>query len=192
MALFLSAWPDNQRELNKTTRPAQLYDRSFDCVQGAHAHSTTGVTRFFAIKTWFLERLNFTYGANHNDLEVVGHYTQLVWASSHRVGCGFAKCHRGGARGKPFYNYVCNYCPIGNFRERLGRPYKKGKPCSKCPGHCRLEKLCTNSCPSADLWANCRDLNSTWHTWLCNDHSTEGRDRHKYCKATCNCNNKIF
>jgi hypothetical protein len=80
----------------------------------------------------------------------------------------------------------------GNFRERLGRPYKKGAPCSQCPKHCRLKKLCTNSCPSADLWANCRELNSTWHDWLCHSHSHEGRDRHRYCSATCNCHDKVI
>ncbi|KAJ8884203.1 hypothetical protein PR048_016060 [Dryococelus australis] len=150
------------------------------------------VQAFFAIKMWYLEKFNFTYGSPYNELEVVGHYTQMVWSATHRVGCGFTKCQRGGIRGKPFFNYVCNYCPIGNYRDRLGRPYKKGKPCSKCSGHCRQQKLCTNSCPTADMWANCRELNSTWHSWLCNDHTASGRERHGFCKATCGCRDKIF
>lgn len=36
----------------------------------------------------------------------------MVWAASHKVGCGLSKCARGGPRNKPFFNYVCNYCPM--------------------------------------------------------------------------------
>ena len=42
----------------------------------------------------------------------VGHYTQLVWSSSHKVGCGFSKCV--GSKSSPwkkYYAYICNYCP---------------------------------------------------------------------------------
>ncbi|KAH8018615.1 hypothetical protein HPB51_009054 [Rhipicephalus microplus] len=67
---------------------------------------------------------------------------KMVWYSSHKVGCGFHYCDRNVVK-KPFYNYVCNYCPIGNYPERFGKPYTKGKPCSKCPGHCRSKKLCS-------------------------------------------------
>lgn len=35
------------------------------------------IFRLFALKTWFLERHNFTYGSHRNDLDVVGHYTQV-------------------------------------------------------------------------------------------------------------------
>lgn len=68
--------------------------------------------RYFAVETWNLEKNNFTYGADSNNLTLVGHYTQLVWAASHRVGCGFHKCPEGGSRNKPYYAYVCNYCPM--------------------------------------------------------------------------------
>ena len=42
----------------------------------------------------------------------VGHYTQMVWSSSHKVGCGFTKCV--GSKPlmwKKYYSYICNYCP---------------------------------------------------------------------------------
>lgn len=153
--------------------------------------STHQVPWFFAIKTWFLERHNFTYGSRNNSLLEVGHYTQLVWAATHKVGCGFSQCSRPSS-GKPYFSYVCNYCPIGNHLERLGRPYKKGKPCSGCPKHCRLNKLCTNACPVADFWANCAELYRIWPHWLCRSDTTpQGRERRHNCRATCGCVGKI-
>lgn len=68
--------------------------------------------RLFAMQTWFIERHNFTYGSDRNFLHVIGHYTQMVNAATHKVGCGLTRCKSGGPRGKPFYNYVCNYCPM--------------------------------------------------------------------------------
>lgn len=133
---------------------------------------------FFAVKTWFMEKLNFTYEGD-NDLEIVGHYTQLVWYSSHKVGCGFHYCAN--SRPKPYYNYVCNYCPIGNYPERIAKPYGKGTPCGNCEDSCKFKKLCTNACPYADLWMNCRQLNNTWHDWLCKS------EHEASCLATCRC-----
>lgn len=66
-----------------------------------------------------------------------------------------------------FYNWFSYFS--GNYLEKLSRPYKRGKPCSGCPDHCRLSKLCTNSCPAADLWANCGELYDTWPQVLCSD-----------------------
>lgn len=38
-----------------------------------------------------------------------GHYTQLVWADTRRLGCGMASCASGGEV------WVCNYDPAGNY-----------------------------------------------------------------------------
>lgn len=145
--------------------------------------SSIQVDWMFVAKAWYMEHKNFTYGSSNNNVSRVGHYTQMVWYNSHRVGCGFHYCGEDIAK-RPFYNYVCNYCPIGNNPKRLGKPYKIGKPCEKCPKYCKYKKLCTNSCPFSDLWSNCRDLNSTWNSWLCGN---EGHERFKGCQATCRC-----
>uniref|UniRef100_T1JKW9 Cysteine-rich venom protein n=1 Tax=Strigamia maritima TaxID=126957 RepID=T1JKW9_STRMM len=127
---------------------------------------------FFAIQTWYLEKDNFTYDSETNDLEIVGHYTQLAWYSTHKVGCGFYYCNVGS---RPYYNYVCNYCPIGNYPDRIGRPYDAGSPCGACNA---------NACPYADLWMNCKEINATWHDWLCEE--DEGANS-QFCRATCQC-----
>jgi len=61
-----------------------------------------------AIQAWHSEVSKFTFGSASNVFHEVGHYTQMVWAKTHKVGCGFAKCKD--AKGV-FFNYVCNYCP---------------------------------------------------------------------------------
>ncbi|XP_071551268.1 cysteine-rich secretory protein 2-like [Panulirus ornatus] len=150
--------------------------------------ATHQVPWFFAVKTWWLEKDNFTYGGK-NDLYVIGHYSQMVWHTSHQLGCGLAFCHD--AKPRPFYNYVCNYCPIGNFPDSLATPYERGAPCSACPGHCKAKRLCTNSCPYGDLWVNCKELDQAFHQWLCNTRTTEGLERLRHCRATCRCKGKI-
>nr|CAD7194956.1 unnamed protein product [Timema douglasi] len=70
-----------------------------------------------------------------------GHYTQVVWANTYQVGCGYIKYQVGSTT----YNYVvCNYGPSGNY---VGQElYKTGAACSQCgtmvcdttyPGLCR-------------------------------------------------------
>jgi hypothetical protein len=46
----------------------------------------------------------------------IGHFTQVVWAETYLVGCGFAVCPEDGLRKNL---YVCQYGPAGNF---IGRP----------------------------------------------------------------------
>ena len=72
------------------------------------------LTRLFAIKTWWLEKDHFKYGTHaYNNLTAVGHYTQLVWAATHRVGCGLNTCEmRQNGKVVPYFTYICNYCPM--------------------------------------------------------------------------------
>ncbi|XP_060576531.1 venom allergen 5-like [Ruditapes philippinarum] len=83
-----------------------------------------------AIKAWNDEVKDFTYNGK-NAFHKVGHYTQLVWATSSKIGCGMADC--GGTN-----FHVCNYSPAGNFD--INKPYKSGKNCGAC-GNCK-DKLC--------------------------------------------------
>lgn len=79
-----------------------------------------------AINGWHREVDKFTYGGN-NVLGAVGHYTQMVWENSTKIGCGYAQCDN-------IYYFVCNYAPAGNFD--INNPYRTGTSCSKCNSKC--------------------------------------------------------
>ncbi|XP_052271444.1 allurin-like [Dreissena polymorpha] len=85
----------------------------------------------WAISDWAKEKNDYTYDGD-NTGKVVGHYTQIVWAETSKVGCGYAKC---GDRN----HYVCNYGPAGNVGNQL--PYAKGETCAECPDR-RTNGLC--------------------------------------------------
>lgn len=58
----------------------------------------------------------------------VNHFTQIIWAKTWRIGCGFTLFMKG-LTYRRFY--VCNYGPAGNM---IGEPiYEQGKPGSACP-----------------------------------------------------------
>ena len=53
-----------------------------------------------------------------------GHYTQVVWAKTTKLGCGYIYQNAK-------HTVVCNYNPAGNF---ISQPiYKTGRPCTACP-----------------------------------------------------------
>lgn len=63
-----------------------------------------------AVAEWVGEAKNFDYGANRcREGRVCGHYTQVVWRATERVGCARAVCPDKGQL------WVCNYDPAGNI-----------------------------------------------------------------------------
>nr|XP_022909966.1 uncharacterized protein LOC111421045 [Onthophagus taurus] len=72
--------------------------------------------------SWFGEKDNYKYRAEYT--KNVVHYTQLVWANTNKVGCGYTHFPIEGDF--PYKKlYVCNYAPGGNIEGE--NPYKKGK-----------------------------------------------------------------
>ncbi|MEM7182564.1 MAG: CAP domain-containing protein [Spirochaetota bacterium] len=64
-------------------------------------------------KMWYDEIKDYNY-KNNSCSKVCGHYTQVVWKTSRRVGCAMARCGREEL-------WVCNYDPPGNMQGY--RPY---------------------------------------------------------------------
>ncbi|XP_068867893.1 cysteine-rich venom protein kaouthin-2-like isoform X3 [Aphelocoma coerulescens] len=62
----------------------------------------------YVLQSWYNEEKNFKYGTGAKTKgAVVGHYTQMVWHNSYKIGCGLAFC----SNTTYSYFYVCQYCP---------------------------------------------------------------------------------
>ncbi|CAG5855905.1 unnamed protein product [Menidia menidia] len=109
----------------------------------------------FHVQAWYDEVKDYTYPYPQEcnpwcpercSGPMCTHYTQLVWATTSRVGCAVHVCPRMNVWGEIWENsvyLVCNYSPKGNW---IGEaPYQHGRPCSQCPpsfgGGCR-NNLC--------------------------------------------------
>uniref|UniRef100_A0A671VPC7 Cysteine rich secretory protein 2 n=1 Tax=Sparus aurata TaxID=8175 RepID=A0A671VPC7_SPAAU len=112
------------------------------------------------IQSWYDEVNFWKYGVGATKKkEAVGHYTQVVWATSKKIGCGMATC----PNAKYKYYFVCQYSPAGNSKMFYKRfPYKKGTPCSACRGSCE-NKLCSK-------WQNnTSQLHTPYHVTMQSD-----------------------
>ncbi|XP_037699311.1 cysteine-rich secretory protein 2-like [Choloepus didactylus] len=171
-----------QKWANKCTlRHSNMNDRRTNTTCGENLYMSTNPTSWSTtIQSWYDENRNFIHGVGpKNPKAVTGHYTQVVSDRSSRVGCGFAYCPNQLLK----CYYVCQYCPAGNIVNKMYTPYQKGIPCASCPNHCE-NGLCTNSCEYEDSISNCAELKDTAgcvHALL-----------KEKCKATCNCENKIY
>ncbi|XP_059833664.1 glioma pathogenesis-related protein 1-like isoform X1 [Hypanus sabinus] len=96
-----------------------------------------------AIESWHNEIHYYDYNSNRCG-KVCGHYTQLVWASSYKVGCAVHTCPGGIAQfsREPSTIFVCDYGPPGNYPRH---PYLEGKACTQCPDSWCENRLCRNA-----------------------------------------------
>ena len=73
-----------------------------------------------AVMSWFNEYKDYHYPDSSSDN--TGHYTQVVWADTEVVGCGYAAYVTNEDWKNKFY--VCNYGPGGNWAGQA--PYEAG------------------------------------------------------------------
>ncbi|XP_033943351.1 peptidase inhibitor R3HDML [Pseudochaenichthys georgianus] len=102
---------------------------------GQNLSITTGRYRSITdlVRSWYEERHHFSY-PNRCSGAVCSHYTQMVWASTKKVGCAVRKCSNMKVFGNTWKEatlLVCNYSMKGNWVGEV--PYTRGKPCSVCP-----------------------------------------------------------
>jgi pathogenesis-related protein 1 len=77
-------------------------------MQGGAAKPTDAVT------LWMGEASSYDYATNTGD---AGHYTQVVWRDSVRIGCAIVTC----SAVKYSNTILCDYAPGGNFNGQ--KPY---------------------------------------------------------------------
>ncbi len=65
-----------------------------------------------AITAWYSEESLYSY-TNPQFSKATGHFTQLVWKSTRKVGCAIVPCK--GLHGTPGNYVVCEYSPAGNI-----------------------------------------------------------------------------
>ncbi|KAM5167673.1 peptidase inhibitor 16 isoform 3-T3 [Callospermophilus lateralis] len=96
-----------------------------------------------AMEEWHHEREHYNLSAAAcTPGQMCGHYTQVVWGKTERIGCGSHFCEKlQGVEETNIHLLVCNYEPPGNVKGQ--RPYQEGIPCSQCPPDYRCENsLC--------------------------------------------------
>ncbi|NXQ02946.1 PI16 inhibitor, partial [Vidua macroura] len=72
--------------------------------------------------------------------QMCGHYTQVVWSSTHQIGCGAHFCEKiDGIETENMHLLVCNYYPPGNMKGK--KPYMEGPSCEMCP----MDTVCVNN-----------------------------------------------
>jgi uncharacterized protein YkwD len=99
--------------------------------QTTSKNSASDVNFEHMVQLWYDEVSYYNYWFNscrRPEGLSCGHFTQVVWANTERVGCGVKICED---RNLTHTLVMCNYDPAGNIKP--DRPYKSGLPCTRCP-----------------------------------------------------------
>jgi len=108
---------------------------------GENLYASPGSNPGAAVAYWFNEVYDKECGCWNGYKECCGHYSQVVWAETNKVGCGFSNCGSIGNAANQQYLLVCHYSPAGNVLTDVGGSiaslpafnYKNGETCGECP-----------------------------------------------------------
>ncbi|CAG7887655.1 unnamed protein product [Brassica rapa] len=67
-------------------------------------------TPTFAVESWTVEAKSYNHMTNSCEGGMCGHYTQIVWRDTKRIGCARVVCENGAG-----VFITCNYDPPGNY-----------------------------------------------------------------------------
>nr|XP_043623453.1 pathogenesis-related leaf protein 4-like [Erigeron canadensis] len=98
MEKFAQSWADQRKDC------AMIH--SDRCGENMASGPDMNIT--YGIQLWLDERLDYDY-PNNNCMKMCGHYTQIVWKNTQRVGCARSQC-----ADPTCWVVVCNYDPPGN------------------------------------------------------------------------------
>ena len=104
----------------------EYLDQDLNCQMEHNWDSPLGENLFWAsymttatevVQAWASEEQYYDYDSNSCQAgEMCGHYTQIVWEDTERVGCAMMECSNGSG-----FIWMCNYDPAGNWQGE--KPY---------------------------------------------------------------------
>ncbi|CAK9145000.1 unnamed protein product [Ilex paraguariensis] len=114
-------WDDDvtayaQNYANQRMRNCNLIHSQDDLYSENIAIRNGDCTGKAAVDLWVQEKADYDYNSNNcTEWKMCGHYTQVVWRESVRLGCARVQCNNS------WWFVTCNYDPPGNYIGR--RPY---------------------------------------------------------------------
>lgn len=155
-------WDEDVRLVAESYAAKCIWDHNpkfLNLIMGQNLFVTTGTLNITkAMLKWFEENRDYDFDSNSCN-GFCHHYTQMVWATSIKIGCAAHLCET--IKGLDFKNatlLVCNYYPSGTYEGQ--RPYEQGKSCSKCPEELPLceENICVKRLPSEESESDATQL----------------------------------
>ena len=119
-ALRALTWDDGLAEVAASWAAGCVFEHSVTQYGENLAAFSNSVEPAVVVEAWFSEIEFYDYDTNTCQRgQQCGHYTQVVWRDTARVGCAMQTCDlEGFGRGE---YWVCNYDPAGNWVGEL--PY---------------------------------------------------------------------
>ncbi len=113
-------WDSKIAEVAQAYAEKCVFQHSMNPLYGENLYVSEGLPTKpkDVVDAWVSEVKDYDYAtATCNAGAECGHYTQVVWADSLRVGCGEVDCTENSpfGDGQTWQNWVCNYDPPGNY-----------------------------------------------------------------------------
>jgi len=134
--------PKNRRLLDGTS-VGQNVGRAWNFAQWNEDQLTEQNVK--RVQSWYNEVSLFNSASidTFSFSSATGHYTQIVWAETDRLGCGTVY-YRDDSNGRLTNRLVCNYAVAGNMHG--ASIYAQGSACSSCPASTTcVDSLCQSA-----------------------------------------------